>query len=91
MEENQNPQPRGDRRTDVCTHNDADRLRQIQHPGIDKADHHNCRRRRALNHCRDEGSYQNCRQPVLRQKTHQPLHLSARKMLQAIRHYMHAV
>ena len=84
-------QPCRDGRTDIGAHDDAHRLIQRQDPCIYKADHHNGRRRGALNDRRDQRSQKDSQKPVVGNVAQHPLHLSAGCLLESVRHDIHAV
>ena len=78
------------RRTDVGTHDDTYRLCQCHQSGIHKTHYHHRGGTRRLDECRDEHTRQHTHHAVFRHRCQDAAQAVARKLLQALRHGLHA-
>ena len=81
----------GDSGTNVCTHDDAYRLRQGHDPGVDQADTDDDGAGRGLNDTRDKGAEDNAFDGGGGQLLQHALHFAARQLFQTGTHDGHAV
>ena len=86
----QGDDPARDAGADQGAVNDADRLPQLHHAGVDKTDHHHRGGRRGLDHSGDSRAKQHTLQRCARQAIEYQLHLTAGHPFQSVAHQAHA-
>ena len=84
-------QPTCDRCTDIRTHDNADRLRQIHQTCVYKTNNHDCCCRRRLDNCCYQSTQQDTHQLVLCQNFQNFFHFRACCILQTVRHDVHTI
>ena len=81
----------GDGRTDIRTHDDADRLAQRQDARVNEADRHNGRRGRGLDDGSNHSAHQQRAEQIASHTFQRPLERGASGAFQAVAHDRHTV